>query len=129
MAASALAAAPPARASTVVPALLAALDDPAADVRAQAAYGVGVRGGDGVPVVARLLERLGGVVRQPAEPSRTAVGVALVEAVAKRGRQAKPAIPTLVSLLGDGDRLLRDRAAEAIVTIGAGPENVPALVA
>jgi HEAT repeat protein len=103
-----------------VAALIAALDDPTADVRGQVAETLGVVGEPAVAALVRTLKK------------GTAEGrVGATTALQRMGPAAKPAVPQLIALLADGKTApeVRRGAATTLGTVGReAKDGVPALL-
>jgi HEAT repeat protein len=99
-----------------VPAVLAALDDPAPDRRVDAAGALRTVGSAAVavPALLRALEDSDAQVRRAAGWS-----------LAQRGEAARPALPRLVALLDDPDPEVRHHAELSIEAIGVGADQLP----
>jgi HEAT repeat protein len=109
----------PADAASVA-ALVAALDDPAAEVRTQAGETLGVVGEPAVPALVETLKK---------GTANGRVGASL--ALLRMGPAAKPAVPDLTALLADGkmDAGVRRGAAATLGAVGPGAKGaVPALL-
>lgn len=102
--------------------LIAALKDPTAGTRRQAANHLGGCGAKAATAVPALIAAL----KEDKEP---AVRASVAEALGGIGKFARAAVPGLLAALKDTDALVRETAAEALADINADAKTVvPALV-
>ena len=137
--------------SVVIPQLHAALESSAWQVRAVAAFALGlmgIRAQSAIPALSNLMEDENADVRLAATQALGKIGTtAVVPALSKAlqdndenvqvsaafafkriGGAAQPAKPILINALWDGNWFVRRRAAETISRLGIDVEDIPALV-